>query len=182
MSSLHEKYNAWCAGYQSFKAMIESRAIESVWAIEHIGSTSVPELKSKDIVDVQLGVANMSNIGTLKAILVSLGFEYIDSFKQDHLPFRIPEVMVEGWEKRFFRGCFEGQNFNLHVRVKGASNWQYAIDFRDYLIKQPQARIAYQQVKERLMKAKVSREDYTSIKDPVCDLIYLLFEQANKNG
>lgn len=181
MITLHRKDDVWVQHFRSFKQMLEQACQETILAIEHIGSTSVPGLQAKDIVDVQLGVRDLNAIEPIRGVLSPMGFEYIESFRQDHMPFKAHDELAEGWEKRFLKGVYQGQAFNVHIRVFDAANWHYAIDFRDYLIKDKQACKAYEQVKERLAQAKVSQYDYTHVKDPVCDLVYLLFEQAKQH-
>lgn len=178
MIKLDQELEKWRLSFQSFKSFINQQCPSFIEEVVHIGSTAVPELPAKDIVDVQLGVHNFDVLPDIKQVLCPIGFKHIESFKQDHVPFKSHSYFSKAWEKRFLTGMFRGQEFNVHIRVIHAPNWNYAIDFKNYLIKSAQARKAYQQLKERLVHAKVNREDYTLIKDPFCDLIYLLFEQA----
>ena len=141
--------------------------------IEHVGSTSVEGLPSKDIIDIQLGVKNFAEVNLWTEDLKRLGFEYVPGINRDHVPFKEISYMEEGWHKRFFRGTINGIKVNLHVRILGSKNWDFALTFRNFLRINPLAKKAYGQVKQRLAESGVSSGIYAYTKDPVCDLIYL---------
>lgn len=161
--------------------MIAKALPHDIIAVEHIGSTAVPGLLAKDIVDVQLGVGSFDCMEDIHEVLSVFQFSYDDLFLHDHMPFEAHDRFDAAWEKRFMKGVYEGCSFNVHIRIYGNENWMYALHFRDYLRENEHARRAYQQVKERLVCADVSRYDYTFIKDPVCDLLFLLFQAQGRH-
>lgn len=147
--------------------------------VEHIGSTSVLGLASKNRIDIQVGVKEISTeiCETINLCMNKNGFPkaYLSC---DHLPPN--EVNEQDWVKIYLRGLHEQWDFkaNIHFRQIGAKNFKYALLFRDYLQSHPEAAIAYARLKEVLAKhTKDDRNAYCEIKDPVCDLIMM---NANK--
>jgi GrpB-like predicted nucleotidyltransferase (UPF0157 family) len=134
--------------------------------IHHIGSTSVPLLAAKDVIDLQITVDNLQNF--IEAPLLQIGFEPTQ-IKKDHCP---PGMMLSNDDlmKLYYR--VKDRRINLHVRKRGAFNQMYPILFRDYLRTNPLARDAYGEIKKQLARYFPENIDaYYDIKDPVCDLI-----------
>lgn len=141
--------------------------------IDHIGSTSVPGLASKDRIDVQITVADLSpeTVSGMVAALSDLGYSLLESNVGDHLPPDFTGPATE-WEKRYFRPPSEMRPTNTHVRIQGRANQRYALLFRDYLRGHPRSAAAYGELKRRLAEyVGEDRESYVEIKDPVCDII-----------
>jgi GrpB-like predicted nucleotidyltransferase (UPF0157 family) len=143
--------------------------------IDHIGSTSVPGLAAKDIIDVQVGVSDLRDPRLVSA-LEGLGCQATD-ITSDHVP-PGDRSGPAGWEKRYFRPPVVWRLTHLHVREMGRPNYRYALLFRDYLRHSGAAAAAYAQV--TLALARLHPEDaqaYCDVKDPVCDLIMDAAEQ-----
>jgi GrpB-like predicted nucleotidyltransferase (UPF0157 family) len=160
-------YNpAWLAEFHEIGKQIRDAVGHAALTIHHIGSTSVPGLSAKDLIDVQMGAADFSM--AWKARIEAIGFEYRD-YTRDHCPPGM-ELSAEQLEKRFFR--MNNRAVNLHIRVPGRFNFRYALLFRDYLRAHPAAANAYGVVKENLARYFPTDADaYYAIKDPVCDCI-----------
>ena len=160
-------YNrAWPAEFHEIGKQIRDAVGSAALTIHHIGSTSIPGLGAKDIIDVQMGVADFSM--AWKERVEAIGFEYRE-YLRDHCPPET-ELSSEQLEKRFFR--MNSRAVNLHIRVRGRFNYRYALLFRDYLRAHPRAANAYAQVKKNLARHFTADMDaYSTIKDPVCDCI-----------
>jgi GrpB-like predicted nucleotidyltransferase (UPF0157 family) len=169
----------WPKEFEDIKENILLCAGHFIESIDHIGSTSIPDLAAKDIIDIQIGVRSFDKIEPLKKALAKLGFEINEQIKQDHAPGHEFDDFVDGFEKRFFKTAF-GRPANLHVRLTSGKNFEFALLFRDYLRSCSEARRAYEQMKIRLRDAvEENHMAYTLVKDPVCDLIYLLAKNWN---
>ena len=121
--------------------------------IDHIGSTSVPGLAAKPIIDVQVSVAALDPVDAYRVPLEGLG-----------LVFR-PENTER--TKRYFREAPGTRRTHIHVRRAGSWAEQFALLFRDYLRAHPRDRARYAELKRRL--ARELREDrhaYTEAKVP----------------
>jgi GrpB-like predicted nucleotidyltransferase (UPF0157 family) len=138
--------------------------------IDHIGSTAVPGLAAKDIIDIQVTAAQLSP--QLERALNLCGFQRILSITHDHVP---PgrDADPRQWEKWLFKPEPGGRKVNLHVRLPDRQNQRYALLFRDYLRTFPHAAQAYGQVKKALVRyhPEDDMDAYYDIKDPVCDII-----------
>lgn len=143
--------------------------------IDHIGSTSVPGLPAKDVIDVQVTVRVDRDLAPTGARLKELGWLFNSDFHRDHHASGLPEALDE-WRKAFLREPLGERRVNVHVRVEGRANQRYALLFRDYLREHPASATAYARFKQGLATLAPSIEVYTDLKDPVCDLIYLAAE------
>jgi GrpB-like predicted nucleotidyltransferase (UPF0157 family) len=138
--------------------------------IDHIGSTSVPGLAAKDIIDVQVSVSHLEP--ELMKRLAAIGFSWRSSVTSDHRPPYDASSPDSEWEKWLFCEPEGGRPINLHVRILGRANQRYPLLFRDYLRTHPAMAASYAELKRRL--ALVYGEDrrvYVELKDPACDMI-----------
>lgn len=139
--------------------------------IDHIGSTSVPGLAAKDIIDVQVTVEDFTCMPQLVDALTLPGYTQVPEILSDHLP-PLYQGPASDWEKRYFRPPTNQRPMHLHVRALGRPNQRYPILFRDYLRAHPVASGAYAQIKLNLSQRNPDDiEFYYDIKDPVCDII-----------
>jgi GrpB-like predicted nucleotidyltransferase (UPF0157 family) len=141
--------------------------------IDHIGSTAVPRLPAKDIIDIQITVAALDE--RVVAAMTAVGYSQPEVRYRDHRP---PTVVgpESDWEKLYFRPPPGQRRTNTHVRVQGRANQRYALLFRDYLRAQPATAQAYAEVKQQLAQHLADPEMYPDVKDPVVDLIYFAAE------
>ncbi|MEU4622871.1 dephospho-CoA kinase [Actinoplanes sp. NPDC023801] len=130
--------------------------------VHHIGSTAVPGLPAKDILDLMIGVRTLDEADRLAGRLGELGFpartgDWTDSAHGN------PGTT---WPKRL-HGCADpGYRVNLHIRVAGSPGWRFALLMRDHLRAVPAARDAYAAVKARLAADNPDRAAYAEAKDP----------------
>jgi GrpB-like predicted nucleotidyltransferase (UPF0157 family) len=137
----------------------------------HIGSTSIPQMAAKNILDLQLSVWDLEEAAAaFDAPLAGLGYARLP-YERDHVP--AGDDSDPGlWVKRFWRRRnHPGGDVNLHVRAVGSPNERLALLFRDYLRARPLAVAAYSRFKQSLAAEVVNLEPYTDIKDPVVDLV-----------
>ncbi len=158
----------WPAEFRALAAPIRRGLGPLALRIDHIGSTAVPGLAAKDIVDMQITVARLER--ALEAALNTAGYERVERITQDHVPPAGPADPAQ-WTKWYFKPAI-GQRVHVHVRVAGRPNQRYPLLFRDYLRSDAAARDAYAQVKQALARLHPNDKDaYYDVKDPVCDLI-----------
>jgi GrpB-like predicted nucleotidyltransferase (UPF0157 family) len=145
--------------------------------VDHIGSTSVPGLAAKDVIDVQVTVRDEAAMAAAAERLGAAGWRVTDGYAGDHVVPGAPDDARE-WVKRFSAEPAGRRRVNVHVRIEGRANQRYALLFRDYLRAHPAAAAAYGTFKRRA--AALLPDDlstYADLKDPVCDLIYLPAEE-----
>jgi GrpB-like predicted nucleotidyltransferase (UPF0157 family) len=157
----------WPEEYQEVALQLKNALGTNVLAIDHIGSTSVPGLPAKDVIDVQVTVASLDL--PLQPVLEQLGYTR-KAHLTDHRPPGRDDLAAEELEKHFY--FRHNRRINLHVRVAGRFNQRYPLLCRDYLLTHPPAAAAYAEIKRQLAKYfPDNAEAYYDIKDPVFDLI-----------
>lgn len=165
-------YNpSWPAAFRAIAQPLRAVLGDLALRIDHIGSTSVPGLAAKDIIDVQVTVKDFTCTPQLVASLGSLGYTQALDILNDHLP-PLYQGPPTDWEKRYFRPPTSQRPTHLHVRVLGRPNQRYPILFRDYLRAHPVASAAYALIKQSLSQRHSDDVDfYYDIKDPLCDIV-----------
>ena len=133
---------------------------ETALRIDHIGSTSVPGLAAKPIIDMQISVAAFEPLDAFRVPLESLGYV----FRADN-----PERT-----KRYFREPPGEPRTHIHVRQRGSWAEQFALLFRDYLRSNVDEADKYAAVKRALAEQyRADQAAYTDAKDPyLWQLIY----------
>lgn len=145
-----------------------SRYLSGDYQIEHIGSTAVPGLGGKGIVDIMVAVAR----NKMKAISQQ-------AQKAGYI-FR----PLAGTETRLFLRTKYPENFSkipvyhLHITYPESSDWEQAIAFRDYLRTHPEDLNRYAQIKKKA--AKESNEDYEIYKNIKSDVLQEIIRKAFK--
>ena len=125
--------------------------------IEHVGSTSVPGLAAKPVIDIQISVATLDGLEVYVAPLASLGYS--------HVPFGVVDLVYP-----FFRKPAEWPStHHIHLCVIGSEYERRHLAFRDYLRNHPQIANEYVALKRSLAATHVgataeSRERYSLAK------------------
>lgn len=122
--------------------------------IEHVGSTSIPGLAAKPIIDLQALVADLVDPQPLVAALHPHGWHYVD-----------PDLDRRPW-RRFFVKVTEGRrSAHLHVMTPDSPRWHQQLIFRDALRANPVLVAQYAAVKRALASEHSDdREAYSTAK------------------
>ena len=161
----------WRGEFAEIAAKLRASFGRLAAAIHHMGSTSVPGLAAKDVIDLQIGVATLDPLAPLQAALEAAGYRLRPDIENDHVPIGAdPNPAL--WRKRY-GGAPEGaRRTHIHIRQVGLPNHRYALLFRDYLRVSSSAAANYALVKRELAARHAGDVDaYYAVKDPVCDLI-----------
>jgi dephospho-CoA kinase len=126
---------------------LKAAAPEDVLAVDHIGSTAVPGLEAKDVIDLQLAVADLATADRIAPLLGAAGFPLWPGILMDS-PHGRPGPAA--WSKRLHGNADPARPVNLHVRVAGSPGWRFALCFRDWLRADPAARSEYAAEKRRV--------------------------------
>ena len=145
---------------------------ERAVTLDHIGSTAVPGLVAKDVLDLQVGVSSLADADEedFVAALTAAGYPRVAGYLAD-TP-RVDGQEPQEWPKRFHGNCDPGVAVHLHVREVGSPGWRWALLFRDWLRAEPAAREEYAAVKRGVEARRLSMEDYAEAKEPWFDGIH----------
>ena len=151
--------------------------------IDHIGSTAVAGLEAKDVIDVQVTVASLDAADGLAENLTSAGYVRMpvtaDMSKPDarSTVAEFDRTSSESlWHKRLHCSADPGRPTNVHVRVDGWPNQQFALLFVDWLAANPDAQEQYLAVKREAEHAGAPDDhiaDYVAAKEPWFSEAYL---------
>jgi GrpB-like predicted nucleotidyltransferase (UPF0157 family) len=134
--------------------------------IEHIGSTAVPGLPAKPVIDIQVGVRTLSDSAAIVSAIESLGYEYVPEF-EDELP-----------DRRYFRRRVDGRRTHQIHLVERANTdwWDRHVRFRNWLRTHEDDRIRYAKLKMRL--AATHRHDRRAYTDAKTDFVRAVEERS----
>ncbi len=153
---------SWPIRFEQERAILD-RVIGS-WAvggIEHIGSTAVPGLAAKPVIDIMAGVDSLE--ASRSAIPVLSEIEYC------HFPYR-PDLMH--W---FCKPSPSFRTHHLHLIPFRSRLWAERLAFRDYLREHTDVAMEYAELKQRLAaQHRLDREAYTDAKTPFVERIVKL--------
>lgn len=140
---------AWVAKFEAARdAMYDTCGRDAFVVIEHIGSTSVPGLAAKPIIDMSPGLRSLDDAPPIIDQLEALGYHYVPEFEHDTpsgpgMPFR-----------RYLRRDEHGRRaYHVHMVEYGSDFWERHLLFRDYLRAHPEAADAYANLKRELAAA-----------------------------
>ncbi|WP_327038442.1 dephospho-CoA kinase [Micromonospora maris] len=172
--TLTEPDPTWPQQYARLAARIRHAIAPAELRIDHIGSTAVPELAAKDVIDIQLGVPSLAEAdGPLAQRLADAGFPRMPGDWWD-----TPRPAGTGrWEKRLHGSADPARPVHLHLRVTGSPGWRYALLMRDHLRADPDRRAAYLMLKRELAASAPDSGTYATAKDPWFDEEHLRAEE-----
>ena len=161
-------------------AEIRGRLADSFGAlashIDHIGSTSVPGLAAKDVIDVQVTVASLEpNAPILEALAAAGMTDIVPDAWDDVPPGRVGEP--DRWLKLLASPSRDERRVHVHVRVLGSPNERFALLFRDFMRANDDARDAWALFKIELAKIAPTVQDYVEVKDPATDVVIVVAER-----
>ena len=145
--------------------------------IEHIGSTSIPGMAAKDVLDLQVSTTDLEAAASaFDPMLHDLGFER-SRYERDHVPAGRQDD-PDLWAKRLWtRKSQPAGDVNLHVRLRGSPNERLALLFRDWFRAHAGAVPAYAGFKQALSAMSTGIGDYADTKDWVVDVVNVAAEE-----
>jgi GrpB-like predicted nucleotidyltransferase (UPF0157 family) len=167
---------AWASRGAEFAAQLKELLAPHALRADHIGSTSIPGMAAKDVLDMQVSVADLDRAAeAFDAPLARLGLTRWP-YERDHVPAGRNDDPAR-WAKRLWaRSGHPDGDVNLHVRLRGSPNERLALLFRDWFRAHPEAVASYARFKRVLAGTVDDIESYTDVKDPVVDLVIAVAE------
>lgn len=161
--------------------------------VDHIGSTAVPGLDAKDVIDIQVTVESLDRADEFADDLLGAGYPRVE-----HVTADMPKSDARStlgsydrtddsslWQKRFHASADPGRPTNVHIRIDGWPNQQFALLFVDWLAATAAARDEYLAVKREaeLAGSTGGITEYADAKEPwFLDAYRRAWEWADATG
>jgi GrpB-like predicted nucleotidyltransferase (UPF0157 family) len=128
----------WREQFQLESQQVSGALGENVVAIHHIGSTAIPGIYAKPIIDLLVEVKNIANVDKQTASMQGLGYETMGELG-------IPD-------RRFFRkdNLSGDRTHHIHTFTAGSAQVERHLAFRDYMIAHPEDAQTYSELKHHL--------------------------------
>jgi GrpB-like predicted nucleotidyltransferase (UPF0157 family) len=165
-----EEYNPeWVRQFIYEKEQLCNALGDKVLGIEHIGSTSIPGIWAKPIVDIMIGVNSLPLEKSFIAKLIELGYE------------NLGEAGVSG--RIYFRKR-SPKAYNVHITQFGNLIWKNNIFLRDFLLSNKDEAMRYSELKKNIMAEGVNNLlEYSERKaDFINEILKKANEKSNKNS
>jgi GrpB-like predicted nucleotidyltransferase (UPF0157 family) len=139
----------WPARFENERCLLQRVLGEFITGgIHHVGSTSVPGLDAKPVIDILAGIADLDAAHPCIDLLGPLSYLYA--------PYRVDEML---W---FCKPHPARRTHHLHLVPTGSARYRAELLFRDYLREHPDARADYARIKHDLaVRYRHDREAYT---------------------
>lgn len=130
----------WRSAFEAEAKHIGAALGENVVAIHHIGSTAIPDIYAKPVIDLLVEVVNITEVDERSSAMEALGYEAMGGFG------------IPG--RRYFRkDNQEGiRTYQIHAFDAGSAQIDRHLTFRDYMIAHPEDARKYSELKRKLAK------------------------------
>lgn len=144
------RYDAWREAYGAERERVLAALADAdlggeVERVEHVGSTAVPDLAAKDVVDLDVVVADDAVSAVARAVEAALGGTRYEN--------------SDAWQPVFRE--HGGQRFNVHVFASSSPRWRVSVATRAVLRADPELRAEYESLKRRLAAEHDDVNDYS---------------------
>jgi len=159
-AAIHERIelvpydSAWPKKFEAERTRLLSLFADDFVGIEHFGSTAIPGMTAKPIIDILGGVETLTGVDALSTRLCELGYS------------TSAEVNASLSDRKWFMRWADGRRtHHLHVVVHGGGVWRERLAFRDRQRADAEAAARYESLKTSLAtKHRDDREAYTAAK------------------
>lgn len=173
------KYNEeWVDQFNELKKLLNKALVPLAISIEHIGSTSIPHLAAKPIIDIDIVIGNNTAFDEVKRRLEKIGY-----YHNGNQGIADREVFKRG-NTAAMHEVLDFIIHHLYVCPANSEELQKHILFRDYLIANEEARVQYQQLKyEIAATANGDRKKYAALKEAkAAHFINGIIEKTKRDG
>jgi GrpB-like predicted nucleotidyltransferase (UPF0157 family) len=162
---------AWAPGFATLAGRLGDALGSLAVAIDHVGSTAVPDLPAKDCVDVQIRVESV-DASQLVPLFSAIGFRC-----RPEIWNRAEVSSGQECAKLVFAPPAGARACNVHVRYREGPNARYALLFRDFLRADAPSRRAWGAFKEQLAQRVPDLIGYGQIKAPATEVLMAAAER-----
>ena len=152
---------AWKDDFEKIKAELIAVLEGLILRIEHVGSTSVPGLAAKPIIDIDIVIEDTGHFEKVKAALETIGYQHEG------------DLGIKGREAFKYDGKDHLRKHHLYVCAKDSEELKRHLSFRDYLRAHPDTVKEYGRIKEEGAKLyPYDIDGYINYKSPFIESIY----------
>ncbi|MDC3413244.1 GrpB family protein [Aquibacillus sp. 3ASR75-11] len=126
----------WSKMFREESKRIKNVFEEEILNIFHIGSTAIPNINAKPVIDIMVEVINIENVNNFNNDMEQLGYEVLG------------ENGIS--RRRFFRKGGDNRTHHVHIFEQGNEEISRHLTFRDYMIAHPEEAVKYSQLKQNL--------------------------------
>ncbi len=156
---------SWALEYKKEEEILKQYLLDFDVRIEHVGSTSIPGLSAKPIIDIAIGAKNETALFGVSNCLGDAGYDILDSYAEKG------EVLAR-------KGTPECRTHYIHIQLLGSEYWNEFMYFKRFMLDHPESVKEYQKLKEELSeKYADDRKKYTASKN---EFISGILEKAYK--
>lgn len=130
---------AWPARFESEKAILLGIFRSVSVQVEHVGSTAVPGLGAKPVIDILLGVNDLADVEARIPDLAAADYEYVQRYEAE-----FPE------RRLFAKPRQRPRAYHLHAVERSTAFWRRHLLFRNFLRRRPDVASDYCELKRRL--------------------------------
>ena len=174
-----EEYNReWTGQFEKIKADLYSILINLNPKIEHIGSTSVPDLAAKPIIDIQVGIKNLNDLDKTIEPMINNHYIYYEIYNSVMPERRLFVGLKDEKDIRNFQNIYSKGDLiphekinqlrltHVHIWEHGTKDWNRHIAFRNYLREHADVKGQYESLKKQLsLKDWKDGNEYNNAKD-----------------
>ena len=174
-----ETYNKeWTGQFEKIKTDLCSILVKLNPKIEHIGSTSVPNLAAKPIIDIQVGIENSYDLDKTIKPMINNHYIYYEIYNSVMPNRRLfvglkDKKLIRNFQNIYSKGDLiphkiinQHRLAHIHIWEYGTKDWNRHIAFRDYLREHPEIASEYESLKKQLsLKDWEDGNEYNDAKD-----------------
>lgn len=151
--ALFEHQKKWELEAQNVIKRLKGILGDVIVDIQHVGSTSIPTIKAKPIIDIAIAVNDFESLLSMVEELKINGFYHIPTNENNQLLFACGS---------YYDGTGEMQTHFIHIVLHNSMEWINYINFRDYLNNNFEVAKEYEALKISLCNSVNTREEYTN--------------------
>ncbi len=166
---LHRYDKSWRDEFLKEKSILQELLKDYALDIQHVGSTSIPGISAKPIIDIAVAVKDKQALLNIIPILTDAGYDVKNSIEDKG------EVLGA-------KGRPECRTHYVHVEPFESEYWNNHILFRDYLLSHPEYIVQYEEMKIKVLEQFQERKLYTAHKNDFIKMIIELAKEEKNKG
>ncbi|MGM0834718.1 MAG: GrpB family protein [Bacillota bacterium] len=145
--------------------LLDILSSSGITEIQHYGSTSIPNLPSKPIIDLMAKIDSFETVEDIASLLIDYNWHYVH-----------PDLDQRPWQRFFVKVTNDKREVHLHLLLEGDERWDKQLLFRDRLQSNRHLVNEYAMLKKNLVKKYSNdRELYTNAKTEFINSVLKLY-------